>query len=293
MNILSFDIEEWFLEETLRGGREYKFRQFDQMLATVLDGLEDNGHKGTFFCLGKMAKKYPEVIRKIASCGYEIGCHSDKHVFLTSLSPSELKADTSDAIKSLEDVIGKKVTSYRAPAFSITPKNPWAIEILAECGIEIDSSIFPASRDLGGYATFGFDVPCRISYAGSVLKEYPITIASLLSKRIAFSGGGYFRILPYPFIRKEMKDRDYNICYFHLADLIPEKKKLMSKAQFEGYFNEPGTLKNRLTRFVKSNIGSGDAVNKLRRLQNDFQFVSIGDADSNIDWENTPIIELP
>lgn len=292
MNILSFDIEEWYLEKSLHGGRDYRMRQFDETLEKVLGELDRLGITGTFFCLGKMASAYPEVVRKILAGGHEIACHSDAHHFLTALKPEELQKDTTDALHALEDVCGTKVVGFRAPAFSITPSNAWAVEVLAGCGIQYDASIFPAARDFGGYPSFPTDTPCRISYRGSVLKEYPVTITSMLGKRIAFSGGGYFRLLPYGTVKHIMDKRDYNICYFHLADLIPEQKKMMSKEQYEEYFKEPGTLKNRIVRYLKSNIGSGDAYAKLLRLLNDCFFTSIREAEKQIDWEKTKLVQL-
>lgn len=284
MNVLTFDIEEWYLESLLYGGRAERFSQFDQTLDYVLEKLEERQSFGTFFCLGRMASDYPEVVRKIASFGHEIGCHSDKHTWLTKMTPDMLKRDTADALHALEDVIGKKVTSYRAPAFSVTPKNKWALGVLSECGIESDASIFPAERDFGGYPSFPQDTPCQIVVGDTRLMEFPVTIMSLLSKRIAFSGGGYFRLLPYGWVKKEMTRRDYNICYFHLADLIHEQTKMKSRKEYEEYFKEPGTLKNRFVRYVKSNVGSGDASGKLCRLLDEFSFTSISDAVREIEW---------
>lgn len=292
MNILTFDIEEWYLESILHGGRAYKFSQFDQTLDIVLERLDAHKSRGTFFCLGKMAADYPDVIRKIASCGHEIGCHSDRHTWLTKMTPEALKNDTEDAVHALEDVTGKKVTAYRAPAFSITPQNKWAFGVLEACGIEYDASIFPATRDFGGYPSFPQDTPCRIAIGESVLKEFPVTMMSMLSRKIAFSGGGYFRVLPYGLVKREMSRRDYNICYFHLADLIPEQKKMKSRKEYEDYFMEPGTLKNRLVRYVKSNIGSGDAFGKLCRLLKEFPFTSVSEAAETIAWEKQETVSV-
>lgn len=292
MNIISFDIEEWSVEQKLHGGRASRIRQFDETLDKVLSQMDELGIRGTFFCLGEMASTFPEVIKKIASYGHEFGCHSNVHDFLTSLSPAQLKQDTSDAIHRLEDLIGTPVTSYRAPAFSITPDNAWAVEVLAECGIKQDASIFPATRDFGGYPLFPQDTPCKVSYRGAELKEFPVTIMPILNKKIAFSGGGYFRALPYKLVKREMSRRDYNICYFHLADLIAEQKKMMPRAQFEDYFHEPGTFKNRFVRYVKSNIGSGDSYGKLSLLMKSFPFMSIREADKLIDWDKVERVEL-
>lgn len=188
MNILSFDFEEWYLEMTQHGGRKERLKALEATLDRLLADLRSSNTRATFFSLGKMASDYPEIMRKVVTEGHDIGCHSNTHKWLTAMTPEELRQDTIDAIHALEDVCGVKVNSYRSPAFSITSKNPWAIEVLSECGIEIDSSIFPASRDFGGFPTFGDDTPCCISYHGATIKEFPITIMSLLGKRMAFSG---------------------------------------------------------------------------------------------------------
>lgn len=292
MNLLTIDLEEWYLEKILHGGRIEKYHSFDETLDRLLADLEAQSICATFFCLGKMASDYPEVVRRIATKGHDIACHSNEHKWLTTLTPEALRQDTLEAIHRLEDLCGKKVTGFRAPAFSITPDNAWAIEVLGECGIETDSSVFPASRDFGGFPSFGGDTPCRISYGGVTLKEFPITISRIALKQMAFSGGGYFRLLPYSVIRKEMAKRKYNIGYFHLADLIPEQKKMMSREQYESYFKQPGSLKNRLTRYVKSNIGFGDTLDKMERMIQEFPFISMAEADHQIEWEKTRIVAL-
>lgn len=290
MNILTFDTEEWYLERVLFGGREFKYQQYNEAFSKLMDDLDRLNIKATFFCLGKLASERPDVIRMIAERNHEIGCHSNKHTWLTKMDEKTLKTDTLEAIKALEDVSGQKVISYRSPAFSITKDNKWAIRVLAECGIEIDSSIFPAAREFGGYSTFPQDTPCVVCYEGAKLKEYPISITNVLGKTMAYSGGGYFRILPYWLVKSKIKQRDYNISYFHLNDLVNQKFKLKSRKEYEDYFNEPGTLKNRLMRYFKSNIGNADGYGKLVKLMSDFPFTSI--RDCGFDWKNVKTIEL-
>lgn len=293
MNILTFDIEEWYIEKAFGGGRAFRYREFDDTLSKVLDELDRLDIKGTFFCVGKLALEFPDVVRRIASRGHEIGCHSYIHVWVNKMTENVLHEDTTDALKALEDVVGEKVTSYRAPAFSITEKNPWAIQVLADCGIESDASIFPGPRDFGGYPSFPQDTPCKIEYQGFTLKEYPIGMMSVLGKKIAYSGGGYFRLIPYWLTSWTMSKRDYDICYFHLNDLIERKsRKLMSRADYEEYFMQPGTLKNRLIRFFKSNARTGDTFEKLMRLISEHQFVNIQEADRLIDWNQVKTIHL-
>lgn len=290
MNILTFDTEEWYLERVLYGGRQFKYQQYDNTFSKLLDDLDRCGIKATFFCLGKLTQERPDVIRMIADKGHEVGCHSNEHTWLTKMNEKVLKVDTIEAIKALEDVSGMKVVSYRAPAFSITPENKWALSVLAECEIENDSSVFPAGRDFGGYAPFPQDTPCYINYEGVKLKEYPISMTTVLGKRMAYSGGGYFRLLPYWLVKCKMRKKDYNICYFHLNDLINQKIKMKSRKEYEDYFHEPGTLKNRLMRYMKSNIGNGDGYGKLKKMMSDYPFTCI--RDCGFDWANAKTIEL-
>ena len=292
MNILTFDIEEWYLEKILYGGRSFKYKQFDETFLRVLDELDKFGIKATFFCVGKLATEFPEVVKIISNRGHEVGCHSNEHTWLNKMTEEQLRNDTIEALKALQDISGQKVVCYRAPAFSITPQNGWAVNVLAGCGIESDASIFPTSRDLGGYKGFPQDTPCIIEREGAVLKEFPISLTSVLGKRIAYSGGGYFRLLPYWLVNRAMQKRDYNICYFHLADLIHEEQKMMSKEDYEVYFKEPGTFKNRLARYVKSNVGTGDAYGKLHKLLSVHSYSSIQLANKLIDWNNINTIRL-
>lgn len=292
MNILTFDIEEWFFEKEHNGGREFRYRQLDEMIVKILDALDEQNIKATFFCIGKMAEDFPAVVKAIADRGHEVGCHSNEHIWLSKMTEKQLMDDTLAAIKSLEDVSGQKVVSYRAPAFTITTENLWAINVLSECGIRNDASIFPTNRAFGGFKGFPQDTPCVISHEGSQLREFPICLTKVLGKTTAYSGGGYFRILPYWLVSKTMRRRDYNICYFHLNDLLNQKIPLKGKAEYEIFYKEPGTLKNRLVRYVKTNIGNADSFPKFRRLLSDQPFVSIKEAEQGIDWEKEKKIIL-
>lgn len=290
MNILTFDIEEWYLEKILHGGREFRYKQFDETFEKLLSVLDERGIKATFFCVGKLAIDFPTVVKKISEKGHEVGCHSDEHTWLTKMTEEQLRFDTTKSIKALEDVSGQKVVSYRAPAFSITAGNKWAVSVLAECGIENDASIFPSNRDFGGYKGFPQDTPCNITYKGAKLREYPISLTTILGKQVAYSGGGYFRLLPLWFVSSTMSKRGYNICYFHLNDLINQRIGFKSRAEYEDYFKEPGTLKNRVVRYVKSNIGNGEAYEKFLKLLSGHDFTSI--RDCSFDWNTAKIIKL-
>lgn len=292
MNILTFDIEEWYLEKTCFGNHTEKYREFDKYLDEILILLDERQMKGTFFCVGGMAREFPEVVRRIADRGHEIGCHSDRHTWLNKMSYEECLSDTRQAVDSLEQCIGKKVKSYRAPAFSIGQSNKWAFEVLAECGIERDASIFPAVRDFGGFAEFGQKTPTVVRYNGIELKEFPICTTTLLGKEIAYSGGGYFRFFPLWFVKREMANADYSMTYFHIDDLLTEKGGVMSKEKYEEYFKEPGTVKARYVRYIKSNLGKASAFGKLKQLIDATDFMNLEQVSDQIDWAKVAVVEL-
>lgn len=292
MNILTFDIEEWYLEKHNHNNRSEKYKEFDQYLDNILSILDERQMKGTFFCVGGMAREFPEVVRRIADAGHEIGCHSNTHTWLNKMTQQECLEDTRAAVDSLEQCIGQKIKSYRAPAFSIGENNKWAFEVLAECGIERDASIFPAARDFGGFPHFGHKAPVLVHYNGIEMKEFPICMARLLGKDIAYSGGGYFRFFPLWYVEKEMAKGNYSMTYFHIGDLLPETNGVMSREDYEAYFKEPGTLLNRYKRFIKSNLGKKGAMKKLSSLLHSHDFVNLEEVDKMIEWEKVGKVEM-
>lgn len=292
MNILTFDIEEWALAKVRGRGTAELYAEYDAFLNRILDILDERGVKATFFCTGLMAKEFPQVVRIIQSRGHEIGCHSNRHTWMNKMTEAEAREDTHAAVSALEQCIGQKVLSYRAPAFSIGGNNKWMFEILAIEGIVNDSSVFPAARDFGGFPAFSSQTPCTIKYSGIDLKEYPICMTTIFGKQVAYSGGGYIRFFPLGFVKSCMAKSDYTMCYFHINDLLPEKKGVKSREEFEAYYKEPGTLKNRYKRYVKMNLGKKGALNKLEKLILTEDFVGIAQAVKSIDWKNTQVIQL-
>ena len=291
MNLLSFDIEEWYIEQQ-NGGRTEKYAEYDRYLEAILNKLDERIQKATFFCVGEMGNTFPEVIKKIQQRGHEIGCHSNIHTWLNKMTEAECREDTHRAVDSLEQCIGEKVKDYRAPAFSIGESNKWAFEILAENGIERDASIFPAERDFGGFPRFGQKNPCIVECNGIRIKEFPICTAQVLCKEFAYSGGGYFRFFPLGFVKTEIANSSYSMCYFHIGDLTPESHGVMSKVAYESYFKETGTLKARYTRYLKSNLGKKGAFVKMIKLIDCVDFLSIGQSAEIIDWSAAPVVEL-
>lgn len=292
MNILTFDLEEWYIEKVYKGGHAERYREFDDYLSRILDMLDAQQTKATFFCVGGMAADFPQVVKLIASKGHEIGCHSNTHQWLNKMTREEAFEDTRTAIDSIEQVIGQKVISYRAPAFSIGESNKWAFEVLKECGIERDASVFPAVRDFGGFPQFKGHVPTLVSYQDIIIKEFPIPTTKFLGKEFAYSGGGYFRFFPFGFIKSRMNKSDYNMIYLHIGDLLTGQKHVMSKKEYENYFREPGTLINRYKRHIKSNLGRNGVFEKMTQLIERISPVNLAIADSQIDWEKAPQIDL-
>lgn len=275
MNILTFDIEEWFTYKQLpRNEEKIYIPRLNNLLLEVLDLLDQQNMKATFFCLGAIARQHPEVLKAISARGHQIACHSDKHTWLIEFTVEQFANDTKLAMDSIENVIGHKVTAYRAPAFSITKTNKWAFDILLENGIEVDCSIFPATRDFGGFPGFEQKVPTRINYNNSIIKEFPIGTVSLFGKDIAYSGGGYFRLTPYTLLKRLMGNHDYVMTYFHMKDFDKEQNRKFNLRYFKNYY------------------GINGAFSKFEKLLTEFEFINLAQADKLIDWNNTPIVKI-
>ncbi|HEU4607567.1 MAG TPA: polysaccharide deacetylase family protein [Chitinophagaceae bacterium] len=282
MRILTFDIEDWF--HILDNSSTKTPEQWEQFTPRIHEGVDrilnllaENNLKGTFFCLGWVARKYPEIIKKIDANGYEIATHSDIHQLAYEQTRAQYKADLEQSVKCLEDVTGKKVIAYRAPGFSITEQNKWALEVLIELGIEIDCSIFPANRAHGGFASFKEATPCLIDVGGALLKEFPINLYSWLGYKFIFTGGGYFRLLPYNIIKRLSSEAKYIMTYFHPRDFDPDQPILKNLS---------------FIRRFKSYYGLNGCLSKLNRLVKHYDFIDLRRADESIDWQKMEVIKL-
>lgn len=282
MNILTFDVEEWFHlldHEVTR--TEAQWANFESRIHRNMDrihaALDARNQRATFFCVGWIARKYPEVIRQIHQLGHEVASHSDLHQLAFRQDRASFTADLERSIGELESLTGAKVRAYRAPGFSLKPENKWVFSVLAEHGIEVDCSVFPAPRAHGGFPDFGTAEPCWVRSDGVTLKEFPINLGSFLGKRVIFSGGGYFRLLPYPVLRRLFNRSPYVMTYFHPRD-FDDSQPLV-----------PGLGKRR--RF-KSYYGLSHTLPKLERLLVDQRFVDLATADSLVDWARAPVVTL-
>lgn len=280
MNILSFDIEDWYNCDFITpdfNWDKYEVRIYEGV-EKIINELEKRKLKGTFFCLGWIAEKHPDVIRQIHAHGHHIGCHSYQHELSFRFDRKGFKDDTEKSKKLIEDIIGEAVDAFRAPGFSITSKNMWSLEVLAELGFEYDCSILPANHDYGGFPDFGVAEPVLLSLNnGARLKEFPINIHSVLSKQLVFSGGGYFRLFPYPLIKYWMKKSPYVMTYFHTRDFDPDQPIIKSLP---------------IMRKFKSYVGLTTSFAKFQHLLSDFEFFNIPEADKLIDWRNIRVIEM-
>tara|TARA_B100000963_G_C22624343_1_gene671568 strand:- start:1786 stop:2634 length:849 start_codon:yes stop_codon:yes gene_type:complete len=282
MNILTFDIEEWFhILDNKETKVEHNWLNFESRIHKNMDIifeiLYESKVKATFFVVGWIANRYPDIVKKITQLGYEIGSHSHLHQLVYQQNRQIFFNDTEKSIKTLEDISGKKVTIFRAPGFSITQQNKWAFEVLHELGIEIDASVFPASRAHGGFPTFKESEPSFIHFNGVKLKEFPINTCDFFGRSIIFSGGGYFRLLPYSLIKNLTKKSDYTMTYFHPRDFD---------------FRQPIVPGLSLTRRFKSYVGIKNCKFKLERWLNDFDFIDLKTANKEINWDKVPNIKL-
>jgi polysaccharide deacetylase family protein (PEP-CTERM system associated) len=282
MNILSFDIEEWFhLLDNDSTRTEKQWCNFESRIHRNMDIiheiLDTANVDATFFVVGWIAQKYPEIVRRIANLGFEIGSHTHYHQLSYELDRKTFYTDVERSIKTIEDCTGKKVSSFRAPGFSITERNLWAFEVLYELGISTDSSVFPASRAHGGFASYSTHKPSLLNYNGVTIKEFPINTHTFLGKSIIFSGGGYFRLYPYNLIRAWSKKSDYIMSYFHPRDFD------YSHPRIEGL--------SRIRRF-KTNVGLHYSKEKLLKWLSDFKFIDMTTAELSIKWSEMKNIYL-
>ncbi len=282
MNILTFDIEEWFhlldfdATRTEAEWGKYEVRIYDNV-ERIIRILDDTKTNATFFIIGWVAKTYPDLIRKIAE-KYQIGCHTMNHQLVWQQTREEFSKDVQTGVKLLEDITGKKVECFRAPGFSIRESEGWAYEILADLGIKYDCSVFPAAHAHGGLPSYPMPIPGLIEYKGIQMKEFPVGFKTIAGKHIIFSGGGYFRLCPYPLVKKwSNESSDYLMAYIHPRDLDAGQPMLDGLP---------------LARKFKSYVGLSGAEKKLRQWLTDFHFIDVETASGMIDWGKVPVVHL-
>ncbi len=279
MNILTFDIEDWYCHDNY--SQDFNWSKHEvriyKPLYNILDFLDENNVKGTFFCLGWLAEHHPKVITEIAKRGHHLGCHSYQHQLAYRFNKSDFYEDTYKAKSLLEDVSGMEVDAFRAPSYSITRNNIYAFEVLCELGFKYDSSVFPISRECGGFENFGNAYPTILKVNGVEIKEFPMNTYNFLGKDIVFSGGGYFRVLPYCMIKNMARKSDYIMSYFHPSDFDPGQPKMPHLP---------------LKRQLMNEVCLKGAFEKFKRYIKDNHFTTIESASKQIDWTKVNMLSL-
>ncbi len=266
-NILTVDVEEYFQVENFKNiVKTSDWDRYESRVAQsterVLRLLKEAGAKATFFILGWIAERHADLVRKICQAGHEIASHGYGHELIYNQTPDDFREDIRKAKLILEDIAKQTVLGYRAPSYSITKRSMWALEILLEEGFKYDSSIFPIRHDRGGLPE-AQRYPYRIYNHRDYMWEFPLSTRNMGHQNIPFSGGGYFRLLPYRFVKKSIRkinDEGHPaIIYIHPWELDEKQPRINA-----------GTL-NTFRHYV--NIRQTE--NKLRQLLNDFKFTSI------------------
>lgn len=247
VNGMSVDVEEHFQVQAFsdcfeRAGWSSQPGRAAANVGRILELFEQQSVKATFFVLAWVAERSPSMVRDIVSAGHELASHGCDHMPAFHQTQAEFADDIRRSKAILEDLGGVAVTGYRAPSFSITPRNAWAFEELANAGYRYSSSVFPVRHDFYGWP----DAP-RFTYAPGPegLLECPVTTMELAGGRLPFGGGGYFRLLPYPVFRwglNRVRSTDEQPCffYFHPWEIDTEQPRVKGarlSSRFRHYVN--------------------------------------------------------
>jgi polysaccharide deacetylase family protein (PEP-CTERM system associated) len=249
LNALTIDVEDYYQvsgfesQITFESWPQYESRVLGNTWR-ILELLHFHKVKATFFVLGWIAEHYPQVVLAIRQEGHEIASHGYRHRLIYNMSQEEFRKDTERSKGILEDLCGIPVIGYRAPSYSIIQETLWALDILAELGFQYDSSIFPIHHDRYGIPTAG-----RFSYDHSLsngrkLLEFPLSTVKIYGRNIPVAGGGYLRLLPYPFIRwgiRQINEKEGQpaIIYLHPWEIDPGQPKVQGSwlSRFRHYVN--------------------------------------------------------
>ncbi|MCI0682565.1 MAG: DUF3473 domain-containing protein [Gemmataceae bacterium] len=238
--ILSFDVEEHYRIEAaakLSIPAEVKRAYADRLEPTtkwLLDELEERRIKATFFVVGEIARNQPALVRAIHDAGHEIASHGWDHRRVLDMTPAEFRKDIEKSKDALEQATGAEVAGYRAPTFSITRKNAWALDVLVESGMTYDSSIYPVRHDRYGVPSAPRS-PFRALGEQHTILEFPPATLRILGMKAPMGGGGYFRLFPLCFTEWALR-QTARACrpavatlYFHPWEFDPEQARLPLK----------------------------------------------------------------
>jgi polysaccharide deacetylase family protein (PEP-CTERM system associated) len=284
LNALTIDVEDYFqvtgFASVVRpenwDTHELRVERNTQL---ILDRLAAAEVRGTFFVLGWVARRCPQLVRAIAAAGHEIASHGFWHQLVTTQSPDEFRTDVREAKSVLEDCVGSAVTAYRAPSFSIAPDRTWAFEVLVEEGHTTDSSVAAGRRaSCGHLAADG--APFELQTSAGLLMEYPLPTVRVLGRRVPVGGGGFFRLWPYGWTRRQLRKINAGgkpfAVYLHPWEFDPDQPRLPVAwpRRFKHYVN----LRRTEPRF--------------RRILQDFQFGTLS-ASANAFFGKSSVAPAP
>lgn len=263
INALTIDVEDYFhvsaLAPVIRPEDWGKWDcRVERNVDRILELLDSSGARATFFTLGWVAERYPNLVRSIVESGHELASHGYAHKRASDQTEETFFADILSAKKLLEDISGEQVRGYRAPSFSIGAENSWALDSIERAGYLYSSSIYPVRHDHYGWQ----DAP-RFSFRPTVgLLEIPISTVRFWDRNWPAGGGGYFRLFPYELSRwalQRVNDADGQsaLFYFHPWEIDPKQPRVPNVG-----------LKTRFRHYV--NLGRTEA--RLRRLLGDFHW---------------------
>jgi polysaccharide deacetylase family protein (PEP-CTERM system associated) len=250
--VVSVDVEDYFHAESFsevvdRANWDSHSSRVEANTRRLLELLAELDIHGTFFILGWVADRFPGLVREIAACGHELGCHSYWHRLIYKLDPTEFREDTHRAKSVIEDISGQAVYGYRAPTYSVIDRSVWALEILTELGFSYDSSIFPIRHDRYGMPDAP-RAPFRFQTPSGPMTEFPITTFRVAGHNLPVGGGGYLRLLPRVYTRLGLQRVQREglpvVIYIHPWEIDPEQPRLAGRlsSRLRHYTNLSQTL---------------------------------------------------
>ena len=264
-NALTVDVEDYFqvtaFEQVIDPDSwdRYPLRVGDNT-RRILGLFDQHGVKGTFFVLGWVAKRDPDLVREIQRRGHEIACHGYGHQLIYRIGPEAFRQDIRRAKELLEDITGEPVRGYRAPSYSITARSLWALDILIEEGFSYDSSIFPIMHDIYGIPDAP-RYPHNIVRPAGTIREFPISTVQLRvvrrELRLPVGGGGYLRLLPAFYFRRSFQRMNRSgipgVLYFHPWEIDPGQPRIKAglRSRFRHYLNLQ-RMEGRLARLLST-----------------------------------------
>ncbi len=244
INAFTVDVEDYFQVEALSSViKTEKWEQYECRVEknthVILQLLDETRQKGTFFILGWIAQRYPNLIKQISQQGHEIASHGMSHQLIYNQNIKTFRRETLDSKALLEDIVQKPIEGYRAATYSITKKSLWALDILVESGYKYDSSIFPMRHDKYGIFDINPDPHVLTTPGGMQIVEFPISTVKNKLVTVPIAGGGYFRLFPYIFSRWGLSQINKQgkpfVFYIHPWEVDPEQPVIEDIGRFSRF----------------------------------------------------------